>query len=352
MITGLPTILLSSECPIGLGSPLRVPSHAWRNWGISWETEAEYARLITLGEEEYRKEWKTTTEHSHHDIARAANLAGLGDANSRLNAACAGLVAKEVQAQKRELRILDVGAGTGNTSLAVFAATSHLHHPQVTLLDYAKSALDQASESLTASGLVPNRDFSVCLGQDMQAETLFGKDCFDIVIAVAALHHHSDILVGLGPIAAALKPGGLVIVGDWHNTMWENPARVHALLRQLGDWPQKNQDIEQFGATLHPDQCLLQENDSVMERANGYITEFWKAYALSRTVSAPRLLVLEGHRSPAAYRAALSACSISVDPRMLRLDLPTNPFLLTPESSVLGITVGRKAGETLFTCSP
>jgi len=76
-------------CPLYLGSPLKVPTAAWGKWGIHWDREQDFAELVKKSEQAYDDEWTCTNSEGLKDIARAAELSGLGDANQRLNEAVA-----------------------------------------------------------------------------------------------------------------------------------------------------------------------------------------------------------------------------------------------------------------------
>lgn len=84
--------LISSGTPVELGSLLRTPFYAWSNWGIHYDDQTEIEQLLEASEQCYRSEWDQTSNWGRDEIAQAATATGLGDANSRLNAAIADVV--------------------------------------------------------------------------------------------------------------------------------------------------------------------------------------------------------------------------------------------------------------------
>jgi ubiquinone/menaquinone biosynthesis C-methylase UbiE len=338
----IPPIFESERMPVLLGSPLKVASYAWRHWGAQWDTGEEYAKLVALSEEGYRREWDLTTAQGHRDIARAAELAGLGDANQRLNNAAAKIISLEADSRKSPLRILDVGAGSGSTTLAILEACRGLHQPFFALLDAAAHALNTARERLVERGFKEGADFAVYPTVDTNVEGLFEEGSFDVVVAVASIHHHADLLAPMHGLTHVLSPGGLFVVADWHNTLWEHPGSVLGLLTKL-EWPGKLDDLRRFTALYPTAETRVPEQSSRMMRsANALIARFWEAYATSRTTTEPQFCILEGHRQPSKYLEVMESLGLQTAPAIIR-GMSTNPDHLAPEGGLLAIAAGRKS---------
>jgi ubiquinone/menaquinone biosynthesis C-methylase UbiE len=336
----IPPTFHSKTMPILLGSPLKVPSYAWTNWGAQWRTNKEYTELIALSEKGYRDEWDLTTAQGHEDIARAATRAGLGDANQRLNHEAAGIVAREAIGITGEFRILDVGAGSGNTSLAIVDALKNPARAFFHLLDPAREALATAADRLRQKGLVEGKNFAIHGTTDTNALGVLQEHSFQLVVAVAALHHHADLISPIGVLARLLAPGGLLVIADWHNTVWEHPARVLHVL-QLLDWADKIKEIQKFIHLYPKAKEPAEETSTEMRSANALISTFWKEYAACRTTTEPQFCILEGHRPPAKYLEAMQESGLITSSETIQA-ADSNPVLLTPERGLLAVTVGRQ----------
>lgn len=327
--------------PLGLGSPLRVATCAWHAWGITWRDEAAFSELVRASEDAYSSEWRGTTDGDHQVIARAAEAAGLSDANRRLNERVSA-VGRQVVAQSRQstIRILDVGAGAGTTTLALWRAlgSEDRRRAQFILLDPAARALAVASKSLLEAGMGP-RQFRAVEKRDLDAMPCWHRE-FDLIMAVAAIHHHAFLDTVFDAIANSLMPGGCVILGDWFNGLSLHPARVLDLLMAL-DWETKEADLEAFQrwfplASRHPGDGT-EEAD---ERADEQIASFWQALVRTRPGDVSRFQVLEGHRRMGHYVSGLRRAGLYVPSRLP--DEGSNPTSLDPTSTLLGVVAATK----------
>jgi hypothetical protein len=120
MMTSLHAYGLSMpDCPLRLGTPLKVATTAWNKWGIDWKEERDFLRLVKESEEAYDEEWSSTNSGGLKDIARAAELSGLGDANRRLNEGVAHEVEHILNRHRNHVCVMDLGAGSGDTTGAI-----------------------------------------------------------------------------------------------------------------------------------------------------------------------------------------------------------------------------------------
>lgn len=287
-------------CPLCIGNPLRVSTTAWENWGIRFSTQDEFVALVRQSENCYSAEWKDTDDTRLHDIARSAEDAGLGDCNARLNTAVAEEVFEVSSCLPEELRVLDIGAGTGNTSKEVLKALRasgrrvflHMLEPD------RKALVDTALRKITNSDMISPDDIRVHLSTDLCMTTLFPSCSFDLVVSSAALHHHAFLDPVMAAIHNILKPQGFLVVGDWHNSMWLDPGRVLSLLKTLDGCDNSfNLDVLWRFVSAHP----AHERDPFLQQANEQICAFWRAYSKRKTTGAKTLEMLEGHRPPDEY---------------------------------------------------
>jgi SAM-dependent methyltransferase len=333
----LPPPFDDTGMPVRLGSPLRTPCYAWPNWGISYQDETERETLVEASEQCYRSEWDQTSQTGHEEIAAAAKEAGLGDANARLNAAIGQTINSLVgSSEERSLRILDLGAGAGATSLAVLEALKKLPCVgDLTLVDPAAKALEHAGQALTAFQSSQPFEFRLVRETDRSFLSSAAPSSFNLIVSGAAIHHHSDIRPILALCVRSLEPGGTIVIGDWHNSMWERPRRVLKLLECM-EWPNKTDAIRRFqqafATTDEVPSTTLEEN-----RANAQIMAFWTAYGRLHRSSTDPFLILEGHRPVQRYVEDLLATGFDV-PQHAAGSQP-NPRFLLSDSGLLAVTV-------------
>ncbi|MEX3547625.1 MAG: amino acid adenylation domain-containing protein [Burkholderia sp.] len=120
-------------------------------------------------------------------------------------------LAREPQAQ---LRILEIGAGTGGTSAGLLAALQPLreHIAEYSFTDVSRAFLIQAQERFAASfpSLV-TRLFDV--EQPLAAQGL-PTDHFDLVVAANVLHATSEIRTAVRNAKAALRKSGVLLLNE------------------------------------------------------------------------------------------------------------------------------------------
>ncbi|MEX3628067.1 MAG: amino acid adenylation domain-containing protein [Burkholderia sp.] len=120
-------------------------------------------------------------------------------------------LAREPRAQ---LRILEIGAGTGGTSAGLLAALQPLreHIAEYSFTDVSRAFLIQAQERFAAGfpGLV-TRLFDV--EQPLAAQGL-PTDHFDLVVAANVLHATSEIRTAVRNAKAALHKGGVLLLNE------------------------------------------------------------------------------------------------------------------------------------------
>lgn len=335
-----------SGMPVKLGSPLRTPFYAWPNWGIHYDDHTELEQLLEASEQCYRSEWDQTSNCGHDEIAQAATEAGLGDANSRLNAAIAEVVCSVIShwGSSGLLKVIDLGAGAGGSTIAALKALEGVYQGQieVALVDPATKALSQAGELLQRSSLLAPKNFALFNKTDRDFLAELTENSFDMIISGAAIHHHSYLLPVFELCFRALKPTGFMVIGDWHNSMWIHPYRVLMLLETL-DWAGKQESLCRFRAVF-PASDDPQPTVSALadQRANDQIEAFWQAYGRLQWASNEEFLMLEGHRPVEKYIEDLITVGFEV-PRFLVEDV-VNPYFLLPDSTLLAVITSFKRG--------
>ncbi|HVR20109.1 MAG TPA: class I SAM-dependent methyltransferase [Polyangiaceae bacterium] len=146
----------------------------------------------------------------------------------------------------RNVRVLEIGCGTGTTALKLAASAR-----EILATDYSEEMIAIARAKARAE-VVSNVHFRTCTVHNSE----LGVGSFDVVLAMNLLHLLGDIPARLGRIHELLRPGGLFIsktpcLGDQGLLM----RIVIPLMRALGIAPYVNfvsersltADIEQAG---------------------------------------------------------------------------------------------------------
>jgi len=320
-----------------LGSAYRVPSCAHATWSLN-DRDA-----IRLSEEAYRAEWDDLRGDQHALIARASELAGLADANRLLNEENARVIASAFRSFDGMIRILDVGAGTGDTTLSILESLDKSEWARAffTLVDPAERLLEDADRKLRERGLREGEHFALHVASDLDIPTIVAQESQNIVTAVASIHHHAFLEGPFERCAWAVMQGGIFTTADWHHGLWEHPNRVLGLLRELR-LRVPEEEMEGF-VRSHPraPEAIADVKDPREKRAREQIANFWIEY--SELVGDEwRLQILEGHRPATRYIERME--SVGMDTRGTPIGelIAANPYAILPESSLLCICVAQK----------
>src|SRR5512143_678230 len=223
------------------GSVCRIASQYLGNWGVV-VNQATRPEIEKRSMASYLEEGRQSDPSYHRAINTATTRAGISFNNHNLNETLGAKAASIIEAllhnrQKRAAyRILDVGAGDGATTLAllnVMKATGTdkaiLSSLCFDLLDASTDALYEAKKRVEQRASVGGT-FATTI-QNYLERTPDGF--YDMVISNAALHHMAfpDYLAVLN---SKLKEDGVMVVGDWHTTIWSQPAFVLPILNAMG----------------------------------------------------------------------------------------------------------------------
>lgn len=331
-----------SLMPMRMGSPFRTPFHSLGNWGLQPLPEQ---RVVEL----YQLEWENGDAGQLGLVTQASVKAGFGDYPEILRMATGQVVGEHLKNQPsiEPISILDLGAGPGRSSLAVYRSLPEnlKEWAELILLDPSAGSLQDAKGFF--NGEIKN--YRTVHGTDLQIPYFFEDESVDVITAVASIHHHSKI-----PSTTyydALKPGGIMVLADWHNSVWEHPASVMEFLEQF-DWSKKKQGLANWQeAYPKAKQPALAPKDPFDQQANSDIKGFWGGYNLilkeRGELGNNAIWPLEGHRPVGRYIEELQAVGFSTNtPDIHRLissgAISSNPHRLLPNSSLLQITVAQK----------
>ncbi len=177
------------------------------------------------------------------------------------------IIAKTVVAaadhqQGKQLRILEIGAGTGGTSATVLPALAK-HDVNYIFTDLSEFFLARAQERFVAYPFVRYQRLDI---EQNPAEQGFAANDFDVVIAANVLHATSNLDRTLQHVHSLLAPGGLLMLYEAS----EHPAWFDITVGLIEGWSK----FEDQWRGDHP--LLNGERWAEALRANGFESvEFW-----------------------------------------------------------------------------
>lgn len=315
-----------SLMPLVMGSPCRVPDYAYPNWGLVYTTESAALRA-------YLAEWSAGNQEQLALVSKAIELAGFGDYPELLRKATARVISTLLeQAQKSSaLKILDLGSGPGKSAEAVYETlpADLKDKSEFTLLDPSTDSLKAAEELMRRKGI----KHRIVHGMDSDVLGQIEPGSFDFVTAVASIHHHARIPFDI--YRNVLKPGGSLVIADWHHTIWEHPYTAWRFLTNF-NWPKREEGLEHWFRVYPQAYDVPELPDNLDDRiAMEQITKFWLAYkkiADEANLGPNAIWPLEGHRPVSQYIKGMQEAGL----------FPDMPHQLLPDSTLLMITVGHK----------
>ena len=163
------------------------------------------------------------------------------------------------------LDVLDAACGTGRYAVGLAAAGARVHG-----VDASREMLAHAQRKANERGL------SVDLRQSDLRALPFDDESFDLVISALALCHVPELGPVMGEFARVLRPGGRVVISDFHpfclligwRTAFDRPEARY--------WIENNLNLTEayVGALMASGLVLTELRESVVdERAAGILTE-------------------------------------------------------------------------------
>ncbi|EPH43453.1 non-ribosomal peptide synthetase [Streptomyces aurantiacus] len=239
---------LFAEAGLDTAAPDLDGAALWRQWRAerdAWQPNANQTAQVDLVESCLRAlpEVLTGTRQATEILFPGSSLSRVegiyrGDPvadyfNDRLSALLADAVRAWSAAEPgRRLRVLEVGAGTGATSVKVLEALEPFGDriAEYHYTDLSKAFLFRAEERLKPRyPYVTTGIFNAEHAPAPQGVDLGG---FDVVVATNVLHATADISRTLRNVKAAMRPGGLLFL----NEMSRNTLLAHVTFGLLDGW--------------------------------------------------------------------------------------------------------------------
>jgi hypothetical protein len=343
-----------SIMPIKLGHVLRTPCEDWTNYGVRWDTPAEFKLLVELGRNEYMKEWSQGDASQVEIVAEASKKAFSGvDNNQILREKTGEVVAKylEIQSQKgqRVFYVLDVGTGSGDSFITFLDKVPKDFKGEIhaVLLDPAAKPLDEAAKKVVGRGI---RCISLNGSQDHTPELLaqyLGDKKMSAVMQVGSIHHDCDIPFQY--FFDATENDGIFASGDWHPQAWQKPAYVLRMLET--NWPEHEKAIEHFKQIYGVKKSSL-PRDAKDRKACQDIFRFWKAYQdglleKGRDYGSNNIWPLEAHQDFRRYLKKMEKVGFLIKTEgylgeLLQETRTQNPHGFYKDSTVIMGTYGHR----------
>jgi SAM-dependent methyltransferase len=205
---------------------------------------------------------------NHHDAQGAgADLADLLDLDAEVLSEQLHAVRTDIEtlADSPVRSILDLGAGSGSGSFGLLA---HFTGAHVLAIDASQEMLERLRRRAEQLGL-SDRVSTLCADLD---KTVPGPGGADLAWASASLHHLADPDRTLAQLAAAIRPGGLLVVIELaglprfvpdHAPGGAVESRAHALLAadRAADMPTMGSDwgprLTRAGLVVELDRTIL-----------------------------------------------------------------------------------------------
>ncbi|KAI1354752.1 putative polyketide synthase [Xylaria sp. FL0043] len=139
---------------------------------------------------------------------------------------------KQLTDRYPHMNILEIGAGTGGATKAMFREIDS-HFSSYTYTDISAAFFENAS--MTFSRYKDRMVFKTLNVENDPIEQGFSEGTYDLVVCFFILHATSNINRCLRNIRRLLKPGGFLIVGEGQDA-WEGAATMGYIFGPLSGW--------------------------------------------------------------------------------------------------------------------
>lgn len=352
--------------PVRLGSALRVPSYAYRNWGIEGPEEV----LRAYSDAAYQIEWKEGTPKQMEYVIEAAETAALGNCSAMLR----DMQAKTIHSilllpkmkKKRRVNYTEPGAGGSTVVLYQYLKDQGYDVQRIfsTLIEPSATRLRATAEKLEKMGLKEGKDFMCIEGKDSEIPLYVKNGSQDIVAANATIHHHAyqDRIFKI--INDSLNEDGFLGIFDWYEGLCDHPARVYQALREHKfkdpiKWETKEEDLKRFVMMFPKSLEIPPFSSPENEMATRMITTYWLdgwAVARAKAIEAGTfdtrddILMLEAHGLPEAQTAVLiqNGFTTSRDSTKSVIEAAGyngNPHRILTRETMIKLGMDKKYGE-------
>jgi SAM-dependent methyltransferase len=226
----------------------------------------------------------------------------------------------------------DVSAAIANELWSSEDTMGFLDSTTFYLVDYNHEKLGYAKRQIGRYQV--NQDTSPRLDDDFLAKKE-NKGKFDVIVSLLHLHHKS-FSEYLDLLYDALKDDGVLLIGDWHSTLWDHPTNICRFLDSVGEHRASSEIVRIISSVdpllMQPDKKVgltLQEQKANEDHENN-IREVYEKMRFSQLVRKPRIHMLGAHRTSEAQKKDLEASGFTLDNDKIKAAFPKSNLVRTP----------------------
>ncbi len=314
------------------GSIFRIAGQHLANWGIEVNKTKNEKWIEERSKRAYYEEWEGGTGDANAAIEKAIEKAGLEYGNKDLNSVLADTVVRilsdvsgVIQDRTRDFAIIDIGAGTGDTTVAILDAMQSSSVTEALaskchfyVLEPSFKRLNEVFERLEEHPLKPRKTL-ISSNLEEYLRTV-KRESFNMVVS-NAVFHHMGFLTHLRLLREGLAKNGIMVIGDWYTTVWQHPAYLAPILRTLGARDMDVRRFENFFNVKKGDLELVEEKLTPRQlEANRQMLAYVIALAeeLRNVGTKSQLRFFEAHESLENRLGKMRAAGFETDMEQLR----------------------------------
>lgn len=282
--TALQQVTAGYPKPIRLGSILRLSEVSLANWGINVTPETR-GNLIALANAQYLQDDTSDGPDSMERSQLRVFRRTVGNSIlSEITRYISQLAKEFLQARddgRRTFEICDLAAGGSGLCTAVAASLRAqpetegiLRRVRFHIVDYTEKLAD-ARRNLQPYGaeVVAHRMTDEKYLVDRSSGN---REGLDMVVLSCHTHRKPFISDYLASILRVMKPGAVLISGDWHSPLTHYPGQVYELLTQLGvDRARLDRFEELLGPFIYGTDQYAMDNEH--RRSLDHHLEYWRS---------------------------------------------------------------------------
>jgi|GEM_PF-1146572 len=310
-----------------IGSIFRVPWQYLVNWGVG-VTEDNAHHIEKLSIKSYQEEWERSIKETYTAIRDATIGAGFRKDNRDLNDAVGSLATNALWGMMeadptREFKVVDIGAGEGETTIAVLDFIRLAIEQETISPDILERCKFELVEPSPEALFNPGKEGEGGAYQRLRHHpirkygklnfTLIGSETheflsemtpgnFDMVIS-SAVFHHMTFPTYLDLIEDSVKDDGVLVVGDWYTRIWKYPVFVADVLQRLNMDSDRLREFRQlFGIKEGDLELRLKELNEEEEKELttyrlmiDFVVDMGNRFISNNIPPESRLFFLEGH---------------------------------------------------------
>ncbi len=346
-----PTMDQNPHTPVILSTALRVPSYAYREWGMPI---GEHRKESDRG---YAVEWEGGGPNQMDNVIKALKSAGMDNYSQILRDANTNFVNAYMKKHEGSVNYLEIGFGV--STVQMFEALDENDKDRIHIIgvEPSEDRANAAAEGLVKLGMKLGSNLKVHFGvnNNIIEKGYAEPGSQNLVTAVATFHHHSYLDTPMKVIYETLANGGIFVSSDWHNSMWEHPNRVYRFLESLPYWEGKEKDLADFVQMFPMAVEEAPELNRIDEAANADIRKFWMGWIKARAeaIEAGKfeegddIWMLEAHRPVERYKDIMEGAGLYLNSSIIKIlyndaGFVDNPHLHIRDNGILATIAGQK----------